>query len=835
MTDVVVVEGQWKCRWVALRKPSPVADCLVLHVYRDKVERTKGHKWSITLEDICGLELGLSFEGMSNTLSVICLNQTVVLGFDSKEALLTWDIRICYSLGEVHRFHVGVLPGTKLESGPATLHLCNNLLVIARDIPPTVIGQWNLPDLRRYGAVPNGFVFEGGTRCGYWAGVFFLSCAEGEQISFLFDCIVRGKSPSRAPFGLRPVLPVYLEERLNQEAERLEKRLSMLSHCSQLSSTDDRSISSSSDTSDSQSDTSISSRLAVWAEPAANPAPRELPGTLAANRSAVLGEEKPCTGTVGEAQPPPKPPRSKTRQLHEIGRQSSSDSGIATGSQSSYSGSFSSYSGSLDPSQGTDGFESLLRMPVNFTSDLGPCTCQVGEPSRDRDLEYQVPRSLRVLYDRPRSLLQETPKGPDPIPPKDQTNPSLPLSPEPGGGSRELREVCTHPIPRWPSPQRQRQALMSKRNEVLPSAEGAELHWEIKSSHAGILRTLTVVCPVCGGLKGTTMSHSGLLAMPAVPELLDSSPGFNIANKSQKCCCCCRYRYSMRPWQNEAPQNAKGTGTVALETLMTTDCQGKLTKEVSPKLGGRRQQKSLKSYLGHLSSLQKHICKTEAIRRKSNREGLYDIHAKSSCQCGYKLLETFQGRDRSVYENCARCKRNESSLSRRLDMADPYSSVHRLPLLAIVSRRKGHLAVRGEAGMDRSSNGPSCGVPGGDSDKKVKRKEERRKAEPAYEIMEGHGVEKAAESEERSRYEPMASCGQQKTFHETEGALSAVGLCARLKLHREHAEAAVVGTTKYPQTDITATGTAHRVGTQHALCREELLQELEQKRRGPLQ
>lgn len=39
------------------------------------------------------------------------------------------------------------------------------------------------------------------------AGVFFLSCAEGEQISFLFDCIVRGISPTKGPFGLRPVLP----------------------------------------------------------------------------------------------------------------------------------------------------------------------------------------------------------------------------------------------------------------------------------------------------------------------------------------------------------------------------------------------------------------------------------------------------------------------------------------------------------------------------------------------------------------------------------------------------------------------------------------------------
>ena len=67
----------------------------------------------------------------------------------------------------MHRFPVIVAPGTKLESGPATLHLCNDILVVARDVPPAVAGQWKLSDLRRYGAVPNGFIFEGGTRCGF--------------------------------------------------------------------------------------------------------------------------------------------------------------------------------------------------------------------------------------------------------------------------------------------------------------------------------------------------------------------------------------------------------------------------------------------------------------------------------------------------------------------------------------------------------------------------------------------------------------------------------------------------------------------------------------------
>ncbi|EHH49412.1 hypothetical protein EGM_00038, partial [Macaca fascicularis] len=77
-------------------------------------------------------------------------------------------------------------------------------------------------------------------KAGPGAGVFFLSSAEGEQISFLFDCIVRGISPTKGPFGLRPVLPdpsppgpSTVEERVAQEALetlQLEKRLSLLSH-----------------------------------------------------------------------------------------------------------------------------------------------------------------------------------------------------------------------------------------------------------------------------------------------------------------------------------------------------------------------------------------------------------------------------------------------------------------------------------------------------------------------------------------------------------------------------------------------------------------------------
>uniref|UniRef100_A0A8B9X2Y6 Protein Dok-7 n=1 Tax=Bos mutus grunniens TaxID=30521 RepID=A0A8B9X2Y6_BOSMU len=483
MTEAALVEGQvklrdgkkWKTRWLVLRKPSPVADCLLMLAYKDKSERAKGlrERSSLTLEDICGLEPGLPYEGLAHTLAIVCLSQAVMLGFDSREAMCAWDARIRYALGEVHRFPVIVAPGTKLESGPATLHLCNDILVVARDVPPAVAGQWKLSDLRRYGAVPNGFIFEGGTRCGFWAGVFFLSSTEGDQISFLFDCIVRGISPTKGPFGLRPVLPdpspggPALEERVAQEALealQLEKRLSLLSHSGRPGSGgDDRSVSSSSSEA-SHSDVSASSRLTPWPEPSSSSAStsQEGPGLAAA--------QAPGEATPGTARPAPKPLR--PRQLQEVGRQSSSDSGIATGSHSSYSGSFSSCAGSsLDVWRAGDELGSLLSLPAAGAPEPGLCACPPGVS------EYQVPAAPRPHYDTPRSLRQA---------PRDQP-PVAPGSPE-AGTARDSGFTAG-----WPGERR--------RGPAPEAAAGAGESWEAGAPHAGPPPALFSACPICGGLK----------------------------------------------------------------------------------------------------------------------------------------------------------------------------------------------------------------------------------------------------------------------------------------------------------------------------------------------
>ncbi|TSY83944.1 Protein Dok-7 [Bagarius yarrelli] len=664
MTDSSVAEGHVKVR------DGKKANCLVLLVSK---ERGVKERSSVVLEHICGLEAGESSEGVAYVLTILSLNQIVQLGFDSKEALLAWDLRLRYYLGEVHSFKVTVLPGTKLETGPSTLHLCNNLLVISRDVPPVISGQWNLLDLRRYGPVPNGFVFEGGTRCGYWAGVFFVSSAEGEQISFLFDCIVRGISPSRGPFGIKPLLPEpstsaeSAEQRLNQEAEALEKRLSLLSHNTASSSSfsssvtgDDRSISGSSDSETSQSDSSIGSRLTLWVEPVPTI-------TAESAKKTSLGAEKLINPAKG-----PKLPAKPTlsRRLQEVGRQSSSDSGIATESHSSYSGSFSSYTGSLDTESPREEYGTLLSLPPFSSHKKQQCTCPVSHTH-----EYQVPSSLRYLYDTPRSLLEEVRDQKDATTSK-QTQEAVKGQTEAMAGACSVSE--------------------SPRDSVSQGSSSTDTHSDclICCPHLTSSRMLFTTCPICGGLK----------------ESAGTQEYFQFV----------QYR-SASSWKLTAETPSENKNKTFLDTV------------------------------------------------------------------------TFQ------------------------------------PSL--------HL-----------SNGETAV-----GDKKQRSHEERRRMDPAYEFMEGPATDRSLESDDKSRYEPMSSSGQQRGIDESgddsglsqrpKGGVTYVNIpvspTPKKQLHymelelQEHSGTVLgKGTTKYAQIDITATETAHRVGTQHALGREAGLQKLEQWKKG---
>ncbi|XP_076144427.1 protein Dok-7-like [Alosa pseudoharengus] len=903
MTDSVVVEGlvkirdgkKWKSRWVVLRKPSPVADCLVVLVYKERGERASGQRErsSVTLEHIFGLEPGLPYEGLAlgQSLTILCLSQSVALGFDCRETLQAWELRLRYSLGEVHRFGVGVLPGTKVETGPATLYLCNNLLVIARDLPPVIIGQWNLLDLRRYGPVTNGFVFEGGTRCGFWAGVFFLSCAEGEQISFLFDCIVRGISPSRGPFGLRPLLPdpnacpASVEERLNQEAQELEKRLSMLSHCSQHSTAstssystsvagDDRSISGSSDASDtSQSDSSIGSRLAAWADPSSGAGPAEAAGQSAGTRNApLLADERqlPLVTLVGGTRLPgvavggasAKPARSR-RGLQEIGRQSSSDSGIATGSHSSYSGSFSSYTSSLDVGVGSGGngggddFGSVLSLPpaphplatpagaATTPAERTLCTCP---PCPGH--EYQVPSSLRYLYDTPRSLLLGTAKG--------EGTGGTSSATEPQAGTSSQAEVSEDSKTGKPG----RLSRGNSSEEAPPSEEVAEV------CQICTPRAIFTACPICGGLK-------------SFHRTLDFYPAGQKANE-----------------QSVTDDHGANQRTAFEATSgWTNPIQEKLPLAVHTAINGIRQKHG---YLNHLSDLLNHYNMGGSSCVRTSRHSGYEPMASAlvsisktlntTCTSSGKRKPSPSWKDTIVYENCFQCKSGESGcmvtgVNRRdrgrggdallagRENCSGGSVCRKPPTLD-----EEHRGERGQAPGNQPKEAPpdlgitpvmgphSDEVSHGSVDAEEDKKKQRCKADPSYEVMEPRTTERSSEVEEKSKYELMGSYGQQRLPHmDIEGGVfvfpADISMVAErprvgdgvtyvnipvsptskkqlnyMELELQETSASVRGrsSTKYAQIDITATETAHKVGTQHALGREEGLLKLEQKRRGGL-
>ncbi|PNI30540.1 DOK7 isoform 3 [Pan troglodytes] len=186
---------------------------------------------------------------------------------------------------------------------------------------------------------------------------------------------------------------------------------------------------------------------------------------------------------VGASRPPPKPLH--PRQLQEVGRQSSSDSGIATGSHSSYSSSLSSYAGSsLDVWRATDELGSLLSLPAAGAPEPSLCTCLPGT------VEYQVPTSLRPHYDTPRSLCL----APRDHSPTSQGSPGNSAAGDSGG---QTSAGCPSG---WLGTRR--------RGLVMEAPQGSEATMpgpapgrETGGPHAGPPLAFFSACPVCGGLK----------------------------------------------------------------------------------------------------------------------------------------------------------------------------------------------------------------------------------------------------------------------------------------------------------------------------------------------
>lgn len=178
---------KWKWRWCVMRKLSPVADCLHLQLYRDSKDRCKlGHtKASLSLQHFLGVETGFTLDKESNTIAILCQDVTVILAFDTRERLIQWQVKIANNLGEDQQFLIqisSVPPKSKIQLGPARLHVQELRFCLTSGVPPKLHGCWEIAHLRRYGVVDGKFCFEGGSRCNKGEGLHVLVTDQAEDV-----------------------------------------------------------------------------------------------------------------------------------------------------------------------------------------------------------------------------------------------------------------------------------------------------------------------------------------------------------------------------------------------------------------------------------------------------------------------------------------------------------------------------------------------------------------------------------------------------------------------------------------------------------------------------
>ncbi|KAL2079101.1 hypothetical protein ACEWY4_024845 [Coilia grayii] len=650
--------------------------------------------------------------------------------------------------------------------------------------------------------------------------------------------------------------------------------VSTSSYCTSMAG-DDRSISGSSDTSDtSQSDSSIGSRLAIWTDPcSSSTGPTEGPSQSGTKSATLLVDEKlPITLAGGprlsvSVATSTKPSRS--RRLQEIGRQSSSDSGIATGSHSSYSGSFSSYTSSLDVtgggSSGAGAGEdfgsvlSLLPAPLTLASAAGTTGASGAPPERTLCTcppcpghEYQVPSSaLRYLYDTPRSLL---------LPQPGSTSGGADEGAEGGICSAE-HQACTFKDSEAAQATPGDPGRLSRGNSSEGAPPGDEV---VEVCNICTPRAIYTTCSICGGLKGAPVPAPGV---PLVPGQRTNEPSVTT--------------------DQEANQQT------ALEITTPHPGQEKQLLTAPASSNGNSQKHG---YLNYLSDLLEHYDVAASSGARASSQKGYEPMASAlgavlkppTCSRGGKQKPQSQNwKNTVIYENCYQCRRGESGC-----MAIGVNRIERGRDALLAGRRNcnGGTACKKvatpESCEEERSQDPECHakevppdlaipprmgaqsaeVSDGSVDVDRDKKKQRCKADPAYEVMESRTTERSSEAEEKSKYELMGSYGQQRIPHiDLEGGVfvfpSDVPVaCERpkgdgvtyvnipvsptskkqlnyMELELQETSSASVrgrGSTKYAQIDITATETAHKVGTQHALGREEGLLKLEQKRRGGL-
>ncbi|XP_045213792.2 uncharacterized protein LOC123564348 [Mercenaria mercenaria] len=190
---------KWKPRWCVMKKPSPVADRLIVHLFKDVKESVKGGnpKTTFPLDGFYGLESGICYDKETSVLAIICQKQITLLAFDSRETLIQFEIKIRRSLGEEHQFPVRTIKvpsHSKLPLDLLRMHIHGQKFCLTGHIPPKILCSWQVSELRRFGTIDGKFCFEGGSRCGKGQGSHVLQTDQVEEISEIISHASIGKS-----------------------------------------------------------------------------------------------------------------------------------------------------------------------------------------------------------------------------------------------------------------------------------------------------------------------------------------------------------------------------------------------------------------------------------------------------------------------------------------------------------------------------------------------------------------------------------------------------------------------------------------------------------------
>ncbi|XP_033644319.1 uncharacterized protein LOC117303960 [Asterias rubens] len=148
----------------------------------------------ISAENFCGVESCIRHPKNPFVLTIVCINQIVLLSFACHSDLLDWFYKTHNTLGSVTtiKCKINIPNGSRLRAGPGLLYFHDNHFAITDDVPSQLIGGWSLANLTRYGLIDEGFAFE--VRSDKDGGAFVVLTEQGETLKSHFDAATYSSS-----------------------------------------------------------------------------------------------------------------------------------------------------------------------------------------------------------------------------------------------------------------------------------------------------------------------------------------------------------------------------------------------------------------------------------------------------------------------------------------------------------------------------------------------------------------------------------------------------------------------------------------------------------------